>query len=275
MGGDRPELQAPPEIFYDAKEARKYTNNKRIIEVQSNLTRRALELLHLPQDGCSKLLLDLGCGSGLSGEILEDEGHLWMGLDISEAMLNVALEREVEGDLCLSDLGQGVPFREGIFDGAVSISALQWLCNADTSKSDPHKRLKVFYRSLYRCLSKNGRAVLQIYPKDAHQIEMLTQPAMSAGFTGGLVVDYPNSTRAKKSFLVLMVNSESLPEGMRDEMEDRMNVDVIHRKTKEKDKKMKKRRNWVLTKKERMRSKGYEGIPDDTKFTARKRKPKF
>jgi 18S rRNA (guanine1575-N7)-methyltransferase len=27
---------------------------------------------------------------------------------------------------------------------------------------------------------------------------MITQQAMKAGFTGGLVVDYPNSTRAKK-----------------------------------------------------------------------------
>ena len=52
------------------------------------------------------------------------------GMDISEAMLDVALDREVEGDLCVSDLGQGLPFRTGTFDGAISISAVQWLCNA-------------------------------------------------------------------------------------------------------------------------------------------------
>ena len=45
-------------------------------------------------------------------------------------MLDVALDREVEGDLCVSDLGQGLPFRSGTFDGAISISAVQWLCNA-------------------------------------------------------------------------------------------------------------------------------------------------
>lgn len=27
------------------------------------------------------------CGSGLSGEALTDEGHLWVGLDISRPML--------------------------------------------------------------------------------------------------------------------------------------------------------------------------------------------
>ena len=38
---------------------------------------------------------------------------------------------------------------------------------------------------------------------------MLTSTAMKAGFSGGLVVDFPNSTRAKKYFLVLMVGSSS------------------------------------------------------------------
>lgn len=34
---------------------------------------------------------------------------------------------------------------------------------------------------------------------------MLTSSAMKVGFSGGLVVDFPHSTRAKKFFLVLMV----------------------------------------------------------------------
>lgn len=75
---DRPEHTAPPEIFYNEDEARKYTENSRIIAIQRSLTERALELLALPQDNSPKLLLDLGCGSGLSGEALTDEGHVWV-----------------------------------------------------------------------------------------------------------------------------------------------------------------------------------------------------
>ena len=30
------------------------------------------------------------------------------------------------------------------------------------------------------------------------QMELITQQAMRAGFTGGVVIDYPNSTKAKK-----------------------------------------------------------------------------
>lgn len=40
-------------------------------------------------------VLDVGVGSGISGGVLGDHGHFFVGLDISSAMLNVALEREV------------------------------------------------------------------------------------------------------------------------------------------------------------------------------------
>jgi 18S rRNA (guanine1575-N7)-methyltransferase len=61
----------------------------------------------------SRLILDVGCGSGLSGDVLTELGHEWLGVDISEAMLNVAVERETAGDLVLGDAGCGMPFRPG------------------------------------------------------------------------------------------------------------------------------------------------------------------
>ena len=42
------------------------------LPMQSRLTERAVELLALPQDGAPKMLLDIGCGSGLSGEQLTE-----------------------------------------------------------------------------------------------------------------------------------------------------------------------------------------------------------
>lgn len=50
------------------------------------MTYRALELLNLPPDEPA-FLLDIGCGSGLSGEILDEEGYSWVGLDIAPSML--------------------------------------------------------------------------------------------------------------------------------------------------------------------------------------------
>jgi 18S rRNA (guanine1575-N7)-methyltransferase len=44
-------------------------------------------LLALPDD-YPAFILDIGCGSGLSGEVLSDNGHYWVGMDISQSMLS-------------------------------------------------------------------------------------------------------------------------------------------------------------------------------------------
>lgn len=40
-------------------------------------------------------------------------------------------------------------------------------------------------------------------------VQMITSAAMRAGFSGGLVVDFPNSAKAKKYYLVLMVGQSA------------------------------------------------------------------
>ena len=50
---------------------------------------RAIDLLALPE-GEPALLLDVGCGSGLSGECISNRGHHWIGCDISPSMLSIA-----------------------------------------------------------------------------------------------------------------------------------------------------------------------------------------
>jgi 18S rRNA (guanine1575-N7)-methyltransferase len=198
----RPEHTAPAELFYSDAEAKKYTQNSRMIQIQRTMTERAIELLALPE-GASLLLADIGCGSGLSGEMLEEAGHGWIGCDISLGMLGVCAERDNDGDVFALDMGIGLPIRPGTLDGAISISAVQWLCNADKRQDVPQKRLALFFASLYRALARGARAVLQFYPESAAQMELITTAAMKSGFAGGLVVDYPNSAKAKKYYLCL------------------------------------------------------------------------
>lgn len=59
------------------------------------MTYRALELLNLPE-GEPQFLLDIGCGSGLSGEILTEEGHHWVGVDIAPSMLGMYRHYELK-----------------------------------------------------------------------------------------------------------------------------------------------------------------------------------
>jgi 18S rRNA (guanine1575-N7)-methyltransferase len=52
------------------------------------MTERTLELLNFsPSNNTDLLILDIGCGSGISGSVLTEYGHQWVGIDISRSML--------------------------------------------------------------------------------------------------------------------------------------------------------------------------------------------
>ncbi|CAN0433826.1 unnamed protein product, partial [Ascophyllum nodosum] len=234
--------------------------------------------------GKSCFILDVGCGSGLSGEALEEAGHVWLGVDISRDMLNVANERETDfGDLCQHDMGTGLPFRPATFDGCVSVSALQWLCYAQTSEQVAKTRLLRFFSSLYMVLKKGSRAALQFYPDSTEQAVLISSCAARAGFTGGLVIDYPNSAKAKKYYLCLSFErGYKTPEprvaeqtgGATARFDSGNRERHGSRGKSKKNKAAKSSRDWVLTKKDRQRRQGRD-VREDTKYTGRKRKDKF
>jgi 18S rRNA (guanine1575-N7)-methyltransferase len=294
----RPEHQAPPELFYNQEEAAKYANNSRIIHIQSAMTERAIQLLNINFERGPHLMLDVGCGSGLSGDILSEYGFEWMGVDISTSMLEIARQRECDGDVMLNDIGEGLPFRPGVFDGCISISVLQWLCNADFAEANPYKRSVTFFTALYACLRRGARAVFQWYPENERQMEMVTSAAMKCGFTGGMVVDYPHSTRAKKYFLVLFCGQASDPDFVapqtqalgqnpgdepedEDELPSSVAVGASDNKAARRQaygKSMRKvsvkSKEWIQNKKDRQRRQGKD-VRSDSKYTGRQRKPKF
>ncbi|KAJ5172284.1 18S rRNA (guanine(1575)-N(7))-methyltransferase [Penicillium capsulatum] len=278
----RPEDVLPPDLFYNDNESRKYTTSSRIRNIQADMTYRALELLDLKSPS---FILDVGCGSGLSGEMLSqvspEEGgpHTWVGMDISPSMLDVALQRDVEGDLFLADIGQGVPFRPGTFDAAISISAIQWLCNAETSDVSPEGRLKRFFEGLYASLRRGGRAVCQFYPKNDIQRSMISGAAIKAGFGAGMLEDDPG-TKNSKLYLVLTVGGGGLQgdiTGVVNGMDD-VNVLDARRKAMEvnnaRGPPRKGDRSWIMKKKEQMEKKG-KIVKQNSKYTGRKRGPAF
>jgi len=299
--------------------------------LQRKLAERCLELLALPEGAKGAAILDVGSGSGLSGEAISAAGHWHLGFDISGAMLRQARaahlrnvdqvtkdhridlssgddeEEEDEedgessgddddapvtsaysglpGDLIEQDMGQGLPLRPGAFDGAISVSAVQWLCNVDKASHVPQQRLATFFRTLYSALRRGARAVLQLYPESPAQLDMIVSAATRAGFSGGVLVDYPNSTRAKKFYLVLMVGQQAMPaaktgaDGRAAErgataplVEARARLGKAARKAQAR--KGVKSAAWVQRKKARARAQG-KVVKSDSKYTGRRRRAAF
>lgn len=408
----RPEHLTAPQDYYVGETVKSYARNSRVQFIQRQMTLRAIEMLRLPPAERQKcLILDIGCGSCLSGEMIAYKGHDWVGVDISREMLLAAKEREFEElddgedeegeddsddydeddeeddeedeeeeeeeeedsrderafkgkmkqmgidvdeegqqgpksiheavglsvgrfkcDVVESDMGAGLPFRPGVFDGAISISAVQWLLVASSRDQVPERRIKKFFNALQSCLAPGARAVLQFYPENTDQINKLTLGATQCGFNGGVVVDYPHSTKARKYYLVLYSGHPGAnyrpPRPLGTGEEDDEDYDAYYNNNNEnqdgadgdndgdadggefdnkgrrkvrvfnnvsgKDRHdfganqsaMKRRRvdagarpkqgskNWVLMKKAERRNRG-EKTFDDSKYTMRRRKPKF
>jgi 18S rRNA (guanine1575-N7)-methyltransferase len=120
-----------------------------------------------------------------------------------------------------------------------------------------------FFTTLHAALKNPSRAVLQFYPSSDDQIALITSIAQKAGFGGGIVVDYPNSKKAKKIFLCLMVGGggtqqQSLPKGLDGEdvnVGGEGGVAYERRRARERKRKEGKRgavknKDWIIKKKE-------------------------
>lgn len=138
-----------------------------------------------------------------------------------------------------------------------------------------------FFSSLYSVLKKSARAVLQFYPETAEQAVLISECATAVGFGGGIVVDYPNSAKAKKHYLVLSCDratKRQVPQGLTEEAASHVRVAAVApNKKKERPirkKKGVKTKEWIVHKKETQRKKGKDVRPD-SKYTARRRPGKF
>lgn len=263
-----PEIQGPPQLYYDLAESTKYTANSHIRQVQWELTERVCDLAGIPdlheklemhgegseeqsdddsedmevdeeeydlsdvssEDGkpsekikdapTRQFVLDLGAGSGLSTQAVKNRGHFCVALDVSESMLHAGLSstsndtdsndgnNAIDNDWLLGDMGEGVPFRAGSIDAIVSVSALQWLFHAHSSRHHAPSRLATLFRTAYSALKRGGKAVFQFYP-DAKstaqkaQMDLVMGVARKAGFTGGITIDHADSQKRRRFFLCL------------------------------------------------------------------------
>jgi len=154
-----------------------------------------------------ELLLDLGCGSGLSSRTCSREGFFVIGVDVSTCMLALASPTSVgdggtlDFDRIQCDISHPLPFRAEVFDRAVSISAAHYMCEA-TRTQTAQQRCGTLLTSIYQSLVPGGRCALQFYPGDevAHT-DLLLRSALGSNLRACLVVDQPHHTQARRWYL--------------------------------------------------------------------------
>ena len=121
-------------------------------------------------------------------------------------------------------------------------------------------------------MKRGGKFVAQFYPKNDAQTESIMGAAKVAGFGGGLVIDDPESKRHKKYYLVLTAGMADRQINLTGaEMDAPQQTKSLSRKRK---RAMESKKEFINRKKDIMRKRGRK-VAEDSKFTGRKRRPRF
>jgi SAM-dependent methyltransferase len=174
--------------------------------IQQELTVKLLELMNVPDKlGCSQWMLDIGCGHGWSLTVPVQRGFQVTAVDLDFEALGVVKDKVRSGYLPSDkvhvfrlDVSSGFCFRDNLFDYAISVSFLQWLCVGRNSD----KLLDQFFVDLKRTLKPGGKAGIQFYPRNIDDVSRVIFHAQN-NFRGALISDFPHLDRGKKLFLVL------------------------------------------------------------------------
>jgi 18S rRNA (guanine1575-N7)-methyltransferase len=146
-------------------------------------------------------MLDVGCGTGLSLEVLKERGFSAVGIDISQPMLDIAKRKHLK--VKRADF-TSLPFKDGSFDAIVSISSLQWIYGK--SYEDIVEKYSRTAKEFYRVLKEKGKAVIQFYPKTDEEFTLAVVQLKKAGFEVMIAVDYPHIRKKTKKFIILNKN---------------------------------------------------------------------
>jgi len=159
------------------------------------------------QSGVSSLVMDLGCGTGFSSEILVENGFNVIGVDILPDMLLKAKEKKKNLkisrflSLVLADINF-LPIREKIIDNIISISAYNFIVHGKKNKNERAKLLNDTAKCLNKILKKKGRIIIEFYPEDDQELTLFNNSFTKNGFEGFMVRRNPKQ-KSGQTFLLL------------------------------------------------------------------------
>ncbi len=195
-----PEDSVLPEVYYTKERAQQYDQNSRIRQIQREMTLRVLEILEIKPPA---LILDLGCGTGLSMMVVREAGFEVRGIDIADPMLDMARAKGL--DVLKADFTIEIPYESELFDVVISISTLQWIFHGFKPERI-FERIKRTSEEVYRVLKTNMNAIFQFYPKNKEQLELAGKFFKKAGFKVLKIIDDPDIPKLRKIYLLCHKN---------------------------------------------------------------------
>ena len=152
-------------------------------------------------------VVDLGCGTGFSTEILLERGFKVVGIDVLHDMLSKVktkknyMNNQNNLELILADINS-LPLRSSSINHIISISAYNFITYRAESILEKAKIANKTAKQLYKLLKPYGRIVVEFYPKDGEELEMFTTSFNTNGFNGFVVKQNPKQ-KSGQTFLLL------------------------------------------------------------------------
>jgi ubiquinone/menaquinone biosynthesis C-methylase UbiE len=155
----------------------------------------------------SNLILDLGCGTGFSSEILIENGFNVVGVDILPDMLIKAREKKKilnhfkDLELILADINQ-LPIKTNKINHIISISSYNFIIHGMENIGEQVKLLNDTAKFLNKILKDKGRIIIEFYPKNDQELNIFSKSFINNGFEGYSVKNNPNQ-KSGQTFLLL------------------------------------------------------------------------
>jgi ubiquinone/menaquinone biosynthesis C-methylase UbiE len=105
----------------------------------------------LPAGAEGKKLLEVGCGTGHWSRFFSEFGFRVTGVDISERMINAALQKDISNISFHIANGHLLPFVDSTFDVTAAITTLEFVHDS-----------RAVLREMIRCTRKGGRILLGV-----------------------------------------------------------------------------------------------------------------
>jgi len=194
---------------YIGDQALEYDSSNWMERNQKITTYRCIELMYDQNLGAFKdynndelLLLDLGCGSGFSTEVLLEEKFRVISIDILSDMLQYFREKRMDGSIIIMADIRDLPIRENKIDHIISVSSFNFIYEDLCDDREKNQVLRSTSEVIRDIIREDGRIIIEFYPESEKDIDLLTKAFKSAGFNGFFVKDNPNM-RKEQNYIVL------------------------------------------------------------------------